>query len=171
MFPAGFWSRERVRRLALQLEGERWASACPPLTPRSRSARTNPLATDEPFAVLYMLAPCLAFYFTYGILPRRGSHICRLRTDRQASRARSVPSLRDYLGDQRCSARAWGDGSTQGRRRSTLRLEPASTACAGPGPLLPALRVAFCLTRFTRCAVRWTSRRKSYPWGAPHRAA
>src|SRR5207244_6966092 len=66
MFPAGFWSRERVRRFALQLEGERWASACPPLTPRSRSARTNPLATDEPFAVLYMLAPCLAFYFTYG---------------------------------------------------------------------------------------------------------
>src|SRR5205823_14363723 len=48
MFPAGFWSRERVRRFALQLEGERWASACPPLTARSRRPRTKPLATDGP---------------------------------------------------------------------------------------------------------------------------
>src|SRR5437867_4700883 len=48
MFPAGFWSRERVRRLALQLEGERWASACPPLTARSRRPRTKPLANDDP---------------------------------------------------------------------------------------------------------------------------
>src|SRR5213083_1402432 len=48
MFPAGFWSRERVRRFALQLEGERWASAWPPLTARSRSATTKPLATDGP---------------------------------------------------------------------------------------------------------------------------
>src|SRR5437016_14608609 len=32
-FPAGFCSMESVRRFALQLEGERWASACPPLTP------------------------------------------------------------------------------------------------------------------------------------------
>src|SRR5436190_1732200 len=48
MFPAGFWSRERVRRLALQLEGERWASAWPPLTARSRRPRTKPLATDGP---------------------------------------------------------------------------------------------------------------------------
>src|SRR2546427_11394873 len=48
MFPAGFWSRERVRRFALQLEGERWASAWPPLTARSRRPRTKPLATDGP---------------------------------------------------------------------------------------------------------------------------
>src|SRR5213592_2014837 len=48
MFPAGFWSRESVRRLALQLEGDRWASACPPLTVRSRRPRTKPLATDGP---------------------------------------------------------------------------------------------------------------------------
>src|SRR5207245_6596139 len=48
MFPAGFWSRESVRRFALQLEGERWASACPPLTPTSRRPRTKPLATDDP---------------------------------------------------------------------------------------------------------------------------
>src|SRR5205809_5841963 len=48
MFPAGFCSRESARRFALQLEGERWASACPPLTARSRRARTKPLANDEP---------------------------------------------------------------------------------------------------------------------------
>src|SRR5205814_391962 len=54
MFPAGFWSRESVRRFALQLEGERCANACPPLTPRSRRARTNPLATDRPLAVFSM---------------------------------------------------------------------------------------------------------------------
>src|SRR5438093_125665 len=48
MFPAGFWSRERVRRFALQLEGERWASAWPPLTARSRRPRTKPLANDDP---------------------------------------------------------------------------------------------------------------------------
>src|SRR5437773_9666729 len=43
MFPAGFCSMASTKRFVVQFGGEWWARACPPLTPRSRRARTKPL--------------------------------------------------------------------------------------------------------------------------------
>src|SRR3989442_7960669 len=130
MFPAGFWSRERVRRFALQLEGERWASAWPPLTARSRRPRTKPLANDDPPVAsdIGIFLRCLA--------------ICdrRLRVQR-----RSVI----YAGAQQPSREScWV--STANRTRGVARL------CAVPGTLLrptPAgLHIALCvLTHPVRC--------------------
>src|SRR5207245_4267961 len=98
MFPAGFWSRESVRRLALQLEGERWASACPPLTARSRSARTNPLATDDrPLAVFDMDTSLASFLIqAWGMLRRPLYTVPGRRPSRDIVRdsGRPVPCLR-----------------------------------------------------------------------------
>src|SRR5437867_10058771 len=80
MFPAGFWSRESVRRFALQLEGERWASACPPLTPRSRRPRTKPLVSvRRPVVVDIGIPPYLVCAQMHAIRRRPVIYALRVR--------------------------------------------------------------------------------------------
>src|SRR5438046_7792244 len=93
MLPAGVWSTESARRFALQLEGERWANACPPLTPRSRRARTKPLTTDRPPAAFDIegFPPCLVLVID-SIRPSRTG-----RRDTISNQGRQVESLTGVL--------------------------------------------------------------------------
>src|SRR5438094_10643721 len=90
MFPAGFWSRESVRRFALQVEGERGASACPPLTARSRRPKTNPLATDGRSAVLGMTIFPLSSLL---ILHTTATYESRRAAERRAGSGSQSPTI------------------------------------------------------------------------------
>src|SRR5207249_10120253 len=134
MFPAGFWSRESVRRFALQLEGERWASACPPLTARIRRPRRKPLATDGHPAVFDMAISFLFYlsYFNHLLRQRLFYMLPRSRRSRERREARpAVTALRrartqsmkafprGKCGVALCHSlvSAWARGIARGRKR------------------------------------------------------
>jgi len=60
--PGRIWSRESVRRFALQLEGDRWGQRLSAADGEEQKTETKPLATDDHLALWTLGFPPLASY-------------------------------------------------------------------------------------------------------------